>query len=496
MPVDLSTQTRDLFTRIDERQEPISLTEITALAQTTTDTSPTPLRVDVDEVPGSHLVVKRSWWRNLGVAAAAAAALVLLVVGGVSWLSRSVETEDPVDDPSVATSPVATTPDATSPDGGPSSFENLSWQVIDDPAVFGSGTVIYAVTASDSLFVAVGAASGEDPAPFCARRCGISQDGSAAVWTSQNGEEWERVPHEESIFGGPGGQAMWGVTAWEGGFIAVGVDGTSPDLGGSADWTSQEAAVWTSPDGVSWSRVPHDEAVFAGPGRQEMWDVAASGTGLVAIGFDEEGPMNGSSEDQAIWVSDDGISWSQVFGFGVGEMNDIESAPSGYVGVGELSGSAAWTSDDGLSWSLTPDSPLDRDGRFMASLARQGAKYVAVSGRWDGGDIAAWQSDDGANWAFLSEVYPPAGIERFTPTAIAASNSGFVVAANNEMGISSDSAVDTTAVWTSTDGINWTRAEGDEDLLGALIWSVAASDTTVVAGGHSANGAVIWVGSS
>jgi hypothetical protein len=227
-----------------------------------------------------------------------------------------------------------------------------------------------------------------------------------------------------------------------------------------------------------------------------MWDVAASGTGLVAIGFDAEGPMTGSQEDQAIWVSDDGIAWSQVFGFGVGVMNDIESAPSEYVGVGELSGSAAWTSDDGLSWSLTPDSPLDRDGRFMASIARQGAKYVAVSGRWDGGDIAAWQSDDGANWAFLSEVYPPAGIERFTPTAIAASNSGFVVAANDEMGRFSDSEGDTTAVWTSTDGINWTRAEGDENLLGGLIWSVAASDTTVVAGGHSANGAVIWVGSS
>jgi hypothetical protein len=64
------------------------------------------------------------------------------------------------------------------------------------------------------------------------------------------------------------------------------------------------------------------------------------------------------------------------------------------------------------------------------------------------------------------------------------------------MGTFSDSEVDTTAVWTSTDGTNWTRAESDEDLLGGLIWSVAASDTTVVAGGHSTNGAVIWVGSS
>jgi len=473
MPIDLSTQTRDLFTRIDERQEPIGLTEITNLAQTTTDASPIPVAVDVDEIAESNQLVERSWWHNFGVAAVAAVT-VLVLVGGVAWLSQSVGTEDPVGPPSVA----------TSPDGGTSSFEDLSWQVIDDPAVFGSGTVIYAVTASESLFVAVGAASGEDPAPMCARRCGVSQDGSAAVWTSQNGADWVRVPHEESIFGGTGGQAMWGVTTWEGGFIAVGVDG------------HKGAAVWTSPDGVTWSRVPHDEEVFAGPGRQEMWDVAASGAGLVAIGFDEEGPMNGSSEDQAIWVSDDGIAWSQVFGFGVGEMNDIASAPSGFVGVGERSGSAAWTSDDGLTWPLTPDSPLDSDGRFMASIARQGAKFVAVSGRWDGGDIAVWQSDDGANLAILSEVHSPTGIERFTPTAIAASNSGFAVAAYDEMGRSSDSTLDTTAVWTSTDGINWTRADVDENLLGEVIWSVAASDTTVVAGGYSADGAVIWVGSS
>jgi len=64
------------------------------------------------------------------------------------------------------------------------------------------------------------------------------------------------------------------------------------------------------------------------------------------------------------------------------------------------------------------------------------------------------------------------------------------------MGTLSDSEVDTTAVWTSTDGVDWTPAEGGEDLLGGLIWSVAASDTTVVAGGYSANGAVIIVGRS
>lgn len=110
MPVDLSTQTRDLFTKIDERQEPIGIIEITALAQTTTDTSPTPVvaGVDVDSTAGSHPVVKRSSWRNLGIAAVAAA-VVLLVVGGVAWLSRSVETEDPADQSTTTTVGTTTT---------------------------------------------------------------------------------------------------------------------------------------------------------------------------------------------------------------------------------------------------------------------------------------------------------------------------------------------------------------------------------------------------
>jgi hypothetical protein len=108
MPVDLSTQTRDLFTRIDERQEPIGLTEITTLAQTRAETSPPDAVVGLGEVASSDLVVNRSWWRKLGVAVAAAA-LVLLVVGGVAWLSRSVETEDPADQSTTTTVPTTTT---------------------------------------------------------------------------------------------------------------------------------------------------------------------------------------------------------------------------------------------------------------------------------------------------------------------------------------------------------------------------------------------------
>ena len=55
----------------------------------------------------------------------------------------------------------------------------------------------------------------------------------------------------------------------------------------------------------TWSRVPHDEAVFGGEGAQ-MRSVIAGGPGLVAIGVDE----SGGDQDGAVWTSPDGTTWS------------------------------------------------------------------------------------------------------------------------------------------------------------------------------------------
>jgi hypothetical protein len=42
-----------------------------------------------------------------------------------------------------------------------------------------------------------------------------------------------------------------------------------------------DAAVWTSVNGSTWSRVPHNEAIF---GEAEMSNVTAGGSDLVAVG--------------------------------------------------------------------------------------------------------------------------------------------------------------------------------------------------------------------
>jgi hypothetical protein len=132
----------------------------------------------------------------------------------------------------------------------------------------------------------------------------------AAVWTSPDGFTWSRVPHDEAIFGGLGEQRMESVTAGGPGLVAVG--SVSGVLVGSYAF---DAAVWTSPDGFTWSRVPHDEAIFAnsrgkyGNHEEQMLSVAAGGPGLVAVGFDS---IDDCGWDSAVWTSPDGFTWSRV----------------------------------------------------------------------------------------------------------------------------------------------------------------------------------------
>ena len=110
------------------------------------------------------------------------------------------------------------------------------------------------------------------------------------MWTSPDGFTWSRVAHDEAVFGGEADQVISGVTSAGGGLVAVGRDESGGDLDG---------AVWTSVDGLIWSRVAHDEAVLGGPFDQRMWEVVAGGPGLVAIGEYD----TGGDRDGAMWVA-------------------------------------------------------------------------------------------------------------------------------------------------------------------------------------------------
>jgi len=195
-------------------------------------------------------------WHSLRVALAAV--MVGLLIAGVAWLTRGTPDGEVIDQPSVTSIPTPTTTPTTLAESTPTTLGELvlvpgTWsRVPHDEAVFGGeGTqTMSSVTAGGPGLVAVG---GD----------GLHQSGHAAVWTSVDGITWSRVPHDEAVFGGAGEQWMGTVTAGGPGLVAVGWDLAFP-------WDSV-AAVWTSPDGVTWSRVSDDEGVFGGLSYQAMW---------------------------------------------------------------------------------------------------------------------------------------------------------------------------------------------------------------------------------
>jgi hypothetical protein len=226
---------------------------------------------------------------------------------------------------------------------------------------------------------------------------------AAAVWTSVDGLTWTRVPHDREIFGSSTalGFGMNSVTAGGPGLVAVGAWGEQP--------TVIDAKVWTSVDGLTWTRVPHDEAVFGGEGAQIPWSVTAGGPGLVAVGEDGAGAAVWTSVDGFDWVqvSDDEAIFSATYGSdfatdsrvyqpppaGAGlAMNEVIAVGHGLVAVGGptydhrgpidgVLGAAVWTSPDGITWSRVPHDTAVFGGTGeigISSVTTAGSNLVAV----------------------------------------------------------------------------------------------------------------------
>jgi hypothetical protein len=136
---------------------------------------------------------------------------------------------------------------------------------------------------------------------------------------------WVQVCDAESFGGAAMGAVMHAVVAGGPGLVSVGIRGDQDccfdDFLYSAErdpsYESDEylvgdAGVWTSLDGLTRSRVPHDEAVFAVSNSSEeiMLSVTAAGPGLVAVGSSAASEYCGW--DAAVWTSPDGLTWTQV----------------------------------------------------------------------------------------------------------------------------------------------------------------------------------------
>ena len=340
------------------------------------DEAPEPMELDQIAMQAAIATVPRQR-RSPVPAIAVAFATVVVVVGAISLLASPREddavplTTIPADAPVTATTPP------------PDLLSSSSWtQVPHDEAVFGGemeavfgGATMNSVTVGGPGLVAVGSANS-----------------APAVWTSVDGITWSRVPHNEAV----GGGSMSSVTSGGPGLVAVGS-------------FEPNAAVRTSADGVTWSRVPNDEAVFGGvmgagaaSGGATMNSVTAGGPGLVAVGSEDIGA--------AVWTSVDGITWSRVpynGAFGAATMQSVTVAGPGLIAVGgsgpaergscittavsSCSGQArVWISPDGITWSRVPSEAVG-DG-LMRTVIVRGSVLISVGG--SGSHAAVWVSQD------------------------------------------------------------------------------------------------------
>ena len=207
---------------------------------------------------------------------------------------------------------------------------------------------------------------------------------------------------------------------------------------------------------------------------------------LVAVGSD--GHFSDEQADAAIWTSPDGVSWtgvrdSDLFDPEAQVAVAVASGPGGFVAVGteirdggEAIAPLAWTSSDGESWRRVV---VDADG-FVNAVAAGGPGLVAVGG----GEVPVWTSPDGQSWtpgqADPQVFAPRLDVEDgfLVLQGVAAAADGRVVAVGWE---TTRSGTQVGAAWLSLDGVSWARVPHDDAVFGDGAGLTQVED--VVAGG-------------
>lgn len=215
----------------------------------------------------------------------------------------------------------------------------------------------------------------------------------ARAWSSDDGEVWTRHDWPLEVFLGLSRTSMLDVVVGGPGLVAVGRD-------------PGHAAVWVSEDGRQWERLPHDEEVFGAPEpgtyeRYSMNAVTAGAQGIVAVG-----QKLGSSKAVA-WTSDDGVEWERHTDESLSgrRMLDVIEGGPGFIAVGSGdAGAAVWTSADGRTWTQADvrAAPDVRRSSTIEAITAFGDGFLAVGGRGQFTPVV-WRSPDGREWEHVTD---------------------------------------------------------------------------------------------
>jgi len=238
------------------------------------------------------------------------------------------------------------------------------------------------------------------------------------VWISAEGVSWRPLPLAVL---GPAAIVV-GIVATPGAVVAITLQGGTNQCDGEdipSCWSlAGPLESWTSTDGSRWATHP-------GPPSLALPAVGCDSCGVTPPNLRSGSPGLVLFGDAGRAFSADGTSWEELpdGSFPANfELSDVAALGSGLIAVGrqsltlngqETSRPVALSSSDGRAWSLhvisTPSSESD-PGETAGNLVAGAHGLIAVG--HTGGDpglVLWWSSTTGTTWSALSS-YPPLGV--------------------------------------------------------------------------------------
>ena len=210
--------------------------------------------------------------------------------------------------------------------------------------------------------------------------------------------------------------------------------------GGPGGWLAiGPQAIWTSPDGTSWTLASTHGVSPQLPG-DSVWVITKTAGGFLAAG---KGNAPGGGMQAVIWTSHDGLTWQRTTAADLGLAGTGEAVQSisyatyrgnatliaGAVTAGGASYSGAWLSTNGGSaWTRVSIPVSNGAADTITGLAFDNAGLIAVRpGAGTSPSTAfgvAYFSPNGLAWQYAATINAAAG---WTPGVVKGSDDGFVV---------------------------------------------------------------------
>ena len=281
------------------------------------------------------------------------------------------------------------------------------------------------------------------------------QPGSTAMWHSEDGERWTRLPGDGNA---PVGEALGGHSS---AVKFIGIE-TGWVVVGSRD---ERPAAWWSEDGSTWESA---EVGDAGGGTGLIADVANDGGRLVAVGRVDSPD---GSWDGAVWTSDDGRAWERI------AIDDPE-----LVNADDTNLARIVPFETGLLVVGIHALPEER----QRCEGTAGECHVPFRERH-------WVSQDGRGWVGI-DPNTAAGEHPIEFRALDAGGPGLV-----NLGESSAAGSPDPSLFTSADGRTWSIVRPRDRFTDVVMMGVAVRGNQIVAVADSVSGAGrsaarIWVG--